>query len=137
VAALERAFAGGTAGEWFARLDAAGVPVEVCDDTFAFGVFDDAEMREREWVTTYEQGLVGRLDQTGLGFDFSETPARIQGPPLVVGDASREVLTDLGYTDAEVDALVAAEVVLEAEPNAASAMVTSSARRSSGGSGLR
>jgi len=137
VAALERAFAGGTAGEWFARLDAAGVPVEVCDDTFAFGVFDDAEMREREWVTTYEQGLVGRLDQTGLGFDFSETPARIQGPPLVVGDASREVLTDLGYTDAEVDALVAAGVVLEAEPNAASAMVTSSARRSSGGSGLR
>jgi crotonobetainyl-CoA:carnitine CoA-transferase CaiB-like acyl-CoA transferase len=111
-ALLEAEFAGRTAREWFAALDAAGVPVEVCDETFALGVFDDPELVERRWVTSYEQGLVGRLHQVGLGIDFSETPGRIAGPPLVVGDATREVLVDLGYSAAEIDALASAGTVL-------------------------
>jgi crotonobetainyl-CoA:carnitine CoA-transferase CaiB-like acyl-CoA transferase len=114
VAELERAFATRTAADWFELLDDAGVPVEVCDDTFAFGIYDDAELRGRDWVTTYDQGLVGRLDQPGLGVDFSETPGRIAGPPLVVGDSSRAILTELGYTATDVDALISAGVVLQA-----------------------
>ena len=116
VTALERVFATHAAAEWRACLDDAGVPSEVCDDTYAFGIYDDPELRAREWVTSYEQGRVGRLDQPGLGFDFSETPGRIAGPPLVVGDSSRAILAELGYSTAEVDALVDAGVVLDAAP---------------------
>jgi crotonobetainyl-CoA:carnitine CoA-transferase CaiB-like acyl-CoA transferase len=111
---LEATFATRTAADWFERLDAAGVPCEVSDDTFALGVFDDPELIERGWVTTYEQGLVGRLDQAGLLVDFSETPGRIAGPPLVVGDSTREILREIGLDDGGIDALVADGVVLEA-----------------------
>jgi crotonobetainyl-CoA:carnitine CoA-transferase CaiB-like acyl-CoA transferase len=113
---LEVTFATRRAAEWFEILDAAGVPCEISDDTFALGVFDDPELIERGWVTSYEQRLVGRLDQAGLLVDFSETPGRIAGPPLVVGDGTREILREIGYDDGHIDALVADGVVHEANP---------------------
>jgi crotonobetainyl-CoA:carnitine CoA-transferase CaiB-like acyl-CoA transferase len=111
---LEETFATRTAVDWFNLLDAAGVPCEISDDRFALGVFDDSELIERGWVTSYEQGLVGRLHQAGLLFDFSETPGRIAGPPLVVGDSTREILREAGYDDDGIDTLAADGVVLEA-----------------------
>ena len=112
---LEVTFAARAAAEWFELLDAAGVPCEISDDTFALGVFDDPELIERGWVTGYEQGLVGHLDQAGLLVDFSETPGRIAGPPLVVGDSTRDILREAGLPDERIDELVADGVVLEAE----------------------
>jgi crotonobetainyl-CoA:carnitine CoA-transferase CaiB-like acyl-CoA transferase len=109
---IEAELATDTAAGWFARLDAAGVPVEVCDDQFALGVFDDPELIDRGWVTSYEQGIVGMVDQAGLLFDFSETPGRIAGPPLVVGDHSAAILADLGYSDDEIAALAADNVIV-------------------------
>ena len=35
----------------------------------------------------------------------TDTPARIQGPPILVGANTREVLADLGYDEAAIDAL--------------------------------
>ncbi len=93
------------AAEWFALFDSAGVPCEVCDPGFALGLHDDPEMRGRGWVCSWEHPLVGRLDQIGLAFDFSGTPARVQGPPLVVGQHSREILTELGYSAEEIAVL--------------------------------
>ena len=101
------------AKEWCALLDAAGVPVELCDPEFALGLFDDPEMVARQWVTTYDQRAVGRFSQLGRLFDFSDTPARIAGPPLVVGDSSRDVLIQLGYVDAEIDQLIADRIVFD------------------------
>jgi crotonobetainyl-CoA:carnitine CoA-transferase CaiB-like acyl-CoA transferase len=100
------------AAEWFDLLDAAGVPCEVCDETFALGVFDDPELRARGWVTSYEQKLVGHLDQYGLLIDFSETPGRIAGPPLVVGADTEAILGELGFGAAEIARLEAERVVL-------------------------
>lgn len=93
------------ASEWFARLDRAGVPCEICDPGFALGMHDDPELREHGWVCSYEHPFVGRLDQVGLAFDFSETPGRVQGPPLVVGQHSREILAGLGYSAEEIAVL--------------------------------
>ena len=77
-------------------------------------MFDDPELIERGWVTSYEQGLVGELHQAGLLFDLSETPGRVAGPPLVVGDSTRDILRGAGYADAGIDTLLAEGVVLEA-----------------------
>jgi crotonobetainyl-CoA:carnitine CoA-transferase CaiB-like acyl-CoA transferase len=117
-ARLEETFSTRPASEWFDTLDAAGVPCEVSSDTVALGVFDDPELIERGWVASYEQGIVGRLHQAGRLVDLSDTPTRVAGPPLVVGDASRTVLREAGYPDDEIDALVAAGVVVEAEVHA-------------------
>ena len=79
-------------------------------------MFDDPELIERGWVVHYEQGKVGRLDQAGCLVDLSDTPGRVAGPPLVVGDSSREVLHEVGYGDDAIDDLVTAGVVVESEP---------------------
>jgi hypothetical protein len=56
----------------------------------------------------------------GLGFDFSETPGRVQGPPVFVGQESREILREVGYSDEQIDALCADGVVLDTAPVAPS-----------------
>jgi crotonobetainyl-CoA:carnitine CoA-transferase CaiB-like acyl-CoA transferase len=109
-AALAAAFKARSAMNWRQALDAAGVPAEVSDPAFTLSLHDDPEFRRRNWTVGYRQELVGWFEQTGLLFDFSETPGVIQGPPLVVGEYTREVLRELGYSDTEIAALHEAKV---------------------------
>jgi len=104
---LETRFLERAASEWLAVLDRAGVPCEVCDPGFALRLHDDPELVRRGWVTSYQHPFVGRLDQVGLLFDLSATPGRVQGPPLVVGQHSREILAELGYSTQQIEALCA------------------------------
>ncbi len=110
---LEPAFAERRAVEWFRLLDAAGVPCEVSDPDFVMTLFDDPELREKGWVTSYEHGSVGHMDVFGLLFDFEQTPGVVQGPAPLVGQHSREILRGLGYGDNDIDHLIGHGVVLE------------------------
>ncbi len=102
---LEPKFKERTATEWFALLDKARVPCEVSDPKFSLGVHDDPEFKKRGWVVSYEHPFVGKLNQIGLLFDFSDTPGKVQGPPLIVGQHSREILAELGYTPEQIEEL--------------------------------
>ena len=55
--------------------------------------------------------MVGELGQVGLAFSFSKTPARVQGPPPLVGAHTREILAEAGYDDAAIGALFEAGAV--------------------------
>jgi hypothetical protein len=55
--------------------------------------------------------MTQELGQVGLAFSFSDTPARIQGRPLLVGEDTRAILAELGYDDAAIDALFEAGAV--------------------------
>jgi len=109
-AALQEKFLTKSATEWFAALDAAGVPVEISDPGFGQRIHDDADFRRRNWTVGYRHELVGMFEQMGLAFDFSDTPAVVQRPPLVVGECTREVLRELGYSDEKIDELHEAKV---------------------------
>jgi len=109
--AIEAAFASGPADQWFEALNAAGVPVEVVDDTFGPRLHDNPLYKERQWVVSFPHKLVGRIDQVGLMCDFSETPGRVSRPPLVVGECTRDIMRELGFSDATIDEYVAANVV--------------------------
>jgi crotonobetainyl-CoA:carnitine CoA-transferase CaiB-like acyl-CoA transferase len=113
IATLEAIFKTKTAAEWFDVLDAAGVPVEVTNKDFCLSVFDDPYFVENEWVTHYTHPYVGREDALGLLVNLSDTPGVIQGPPLVPGQHSREILTELGYDSADIDKFVEANVIGE------------------------
>jgi len=109
------------------------IPVSLCV------LHDDPEITQRGWVISYQHPFAGRLDQIGLLFDLSATPGRIQGPPLIVGQHSREILAELGYTAEQIEELCgdcvlawsAAEghrkIRSRWEPAAAPAAVTSAA----------
>jgi crotonobetainyl-CoA:carnitine CoA-transferase CaiB-like acyl-CoA transferase len=102
------------AASWFAELDGAGVPCEVVDSGFVYSLFDDPEMIEKGWVTSYTQALVGRMDVCGLMFDLSDTPGVVQGPPLVPGQDTRTILDRLGYDEEAIDKLIATGAVSDA-----------------------
>jgi crotonobetainyl-CoA:carnitine CoA-transferase CaiB-like acyl-CoA transferase len=102
---LEPKFKERSAAQWFAALDKAGVPCEVSDPKFSLGVHEDPEFQKRGWVAAYDHPFVGRLNQIGLLFDLSDTPGRVQGPPLIVGQHSREILTELGYSAGQIEEL--------------------------------
>jgi crotonobetainyl-CoA:carnitine CoA-transferase CaiB-like acyl-CoA transferase len=95
-----------SAARWFAELDAAGVPVEICDPDFALRLHDDPESHKRGYSVSYPHPFVGRLDQAGLLVSLSDTPGIVQGPPLVVGQHTRALMRELGYSDAQIDAAV-------------------------------
>ena len=98
-------FKSATAAEWFAKLDAAGVPLEIVSEDFSLKLYDNAEFHKRQWVTSYAHPVVGKLDQIGLLFNLSDTPGVIQGRPLLVGEHTKEILAGMGYPEDKVKAL--------------------------------
>jgi crotonobetainyl-CoA:carnitine CoA-transferase CaiB-like acyl-CoA transferase len=99
------------AAEWSAVLDAAGVPAEISDGEFSRRIFDDPDLRARQWTVAYPHAVVGKLEQVGLLYSLSETPGVIQGPPLIVGDQTEAILGELGYAAGDIDALLAQGVI--------------------------
>ncbi|HEY0916735.1 MAG TPA: CoA transferase [Solimonas sp.] len=91
-----------TAAHWFAKLDKAGVPVEVVDAEFSRKLHDNAEFQKNQWVVSYPHPVVGKLDQIGLLVSLSDTPGVIQGRPLLVGEHTKEILGGMGYTEDQV-----------------------------------
>jgi crotonobetainyl-CoA:carnitine CoA-transferase CaiB-like acyl-CoA transferase len=65
---------------------------------------------------TKHRGMICELDDYRGVFNairMSRTPARLRRKPPAFGAANREVLAEAGYSAAEIDALVAAGVVLD------------------------
>jgi len=110
-------------GEWFAArsssaafaaLDGAGVPIEIVDEDFCRTVFDDEAMVDTGLIARTSATGIGSFEDPGLLIGFSETPGVIQRGPCRCGQHTAEILTELGYTDAELADLVEHKVVLDA-----------------------
>jgi len=101
--ALEAAFKGKSAADWFAALDGAGVPVEIVDGKFSMGLHDDPEMKKHNWVVSFDDPKVGKLDLIGLCVNLSDTPGAVQCRPPFVGEHTKEIVGAHGFTEAQMD----------------------------------
>ena len=110
--AIENAMHTQNAVMWSHTLDDAGVPNEVSLDNQngMVGLFD-ADLERLGMVAEYEHPSMGRMRQFGELIHFSETPGLIRGPAPRVGEHSREILEDLGFSGKDQDALKAKGVV--------------------------
>ena len=54
---------------------------------------------------------LGAVDQVGIPFELSGTPASIRTPPPLLGEQGDEILAELGYSAGEIGDLRAAGVV--------------------------
>lgn len=87
------------------------MPCEIASETFHQDWYDDFDIIANGWVTDYVHPVWGRLEQPGHFVEFSDTQAKIHRPPPVVGQHTVEILSELGYDPAHVEALRAAAVV--------------------------
>ena len=92
-------------------LQAAGAAVEFADPEFSRNAMDDPELKRRRWIVSFDHPFVGKYEQSGLGADFSETPAVIKRAPLVVGECTREILEEIGYSSEAIERLKAGGAV--------------------------
>ncbi len=111
IRAIQDALSTRPARAWFEELDAAGVPCEIASDQASLDLWSDPGALDRQWIVKYPHPMVGQISQVGLAFDFSDTPARIQGPPFLVGEHTREILGELGFDEAAATRLFEAGAV--------------------------
>lgn len=98
-----------TTAEWLERLDAADVP---CAPILRRGeIIQNEQVVERGLIEEFDQPTVGRVRQPKPAAIFEVNKAVIGGPAPRVGEHSRVVLRDLGYSDSAIDAMIADKAV--------------------------
>ena len=108
-ALLQEVFSRETSGHWVKVLEEAEVPCGPINDLA--DVFSDPQVLHREMLLELDHPSAGRIKQTGIPIKFSETPGAINLPPPLLGQHTEEILTELGYSPEDVQALKAQEVV--------------------------
>jgi crotonobetainyl-CoA:carnitine CoA-transferase CaiB-like acyl-CoA transferase len=113
---LSTAFLRKTAAEWVELLTRCGVPSEVSNADYSKTVWQDESesfLLERQWLVNWPHPVAGQLGHVGVPYSLSKTPAVPQCGPLIVGEYTREILTDLGYSSEQQAQLFEADVVAD------------------------
>lgn len=97
---LARAFATATAGEWVARLNAAGVPNGEVRDIGQ--MLNDPQLAARQMIETLMHPTVGATRVMGAPIKLSGTPASVRTAPPVLGQHTDAILKELGYSPADI-----------------------------------
>ncbi len=100
--------------EWLARLDDADVP---CAPVLRRSeIVDNEQVVAMELVEVLDQPSVGHVRQPRPAATFGDAPSPLAGarPAPSIGEHSEALLRELGYDDAEIDALSADAVVRRA-----------------------
>ena len=108
---LERILVEHTTDYWMERLEAAGVVAGPIYDMAQ--VYADEQVLAREMKVTLQDDDLGELQNIGLPVKLSETPGSIRSRGPALGQHSREILLEHGYTEAEIEAMAAAGVLVE------------------------
>ncbi len=66
----------------------------------------DEQVEHLGLIQTYEHPRAGTVKTVGPAVTFSETPAAIDRPAPLVGEHTRDVLRDAGYSDDDIDQLM-------------------------------
>jgi crotonobetainyl-CoA:carnitine CoA-transferase CaiB-like acyl-CoA transferase len=106
---IEEVFAAHPTAHWIEKLDAAGVPggpVYTFDQTLA-----DPHVRARSMVVDIEHPRIGPMKTLGLPIKSGGELTKIRRPAPLLGQHTREVLRELDYTEADVAAMLANNIV--------------------------
>jgi len=99
-----------TMREWTDTLTTAGVPCGPINNLAQ--VFQDPHVLARGMLIELDHALAGKMRAVANPVRMSETPPEYRSPPPLLGEHTREVLHDLlDMSDAQIDALVKAQVV--------------------------
>ena len=109
VAAIEEVLAAASTEHWVNKFHAAGVPV---GPVHTLGeALEHPQVAARGMVVETVHRDAGPTRSIGFPVHLSATPARVTRPAPALGEHSREVLLEAGFSAAEIDELIADRIV--------------------------
>ena len=100
-----------TRAEWQAAFDAAGVPAGPVHTVGE--ALSHPQTLARGMVVTLDHPQAGSTRALGCPIHFSATPTRISRPAPLLGQHSRELLMEFGYTEAQVETFLSKNAIAE------------------------
>ena len=104
-AALTPLFKVRTSAEWLHRLEQAGVPAGPVLNVGEMHA--DPQALARDMIVETTHPVAGRVKSLGLPIKFSGTPGAVLRAAPMLGEHTREVLREYGFSDAEADQMAA------------------------------
>ena len=102
-----------TTEEWFAILGKTNVPVMIVNSIE--DLITDEHLGATGFWKEMDHPTEGRLRLPGVPVTFSETPGDIRRHPPRLGEHSREVLAEAGYSSSLIDDMLASGATIAAE----------------------
>ena len=117
---VSKVLATGSSAEWLDALDGANIPAMAVHDPDALA--EDAHLAAGNFWQIRDDPELGRLRFPGPAALFSATPGGLHRLPPRLGEHSVEILTQIGYGEGDIDAMLATGASVQHVPNPARAV---------------
>ena len=108
-AEIEAITATATTADWIERFNAAGVPAGEINDIGQ--VFSNPQVRHLGLAQPVISQERGATELVGQPIILSRTPSMIATPPPLAGQHTTDILTEIGYTEAQIAAMKASGAI--------------------------
>ncbi|OCJ14430.1 racemase [Rhizobium sp. AC44/96] len=99
-----------TSEEWLALFRAADI---WCGPVYGYSdLVEDAQIKHNETFVEYDHPTEGRVKTPGFPLKFSKTPSEVRMGAPVVGQHTRDVLREAGFSDEKIEALEKSGAIL-------------------------
>ena len=89
---------------WLEILEEGGLPA---GPVLSIGeMHQDPQALAREMIVETRHPVAGRVKSIGLPVKFSDTPGGVREPAPVLGEHSREILAEAGFSEAEIERMI-------------------------------
>ena len=108
---LEKTLSKKSSKEWLKELENDGVPAGPIFDISE--VWSNDQIKSREMDVTLEHPTAGKIRNIGLATKLSQTPGKIKTAAPLLGQHTKEILIEMGYTSEEIEEFISNETVIQ------------------------